>query len=73
MKDGRRNDASKSGEGSEQEDTKLQRLSQVHVLRYIAELTEEMSRLAGDHQCAELSDDLSAIARKARRTIAKAT
>lgn len=46
---------------------KVQQLNQRHVLRYIAELTEEMSRLASAHECVELADDLSAVAKKARK------
>lgn len=42
-------------------------LNQRHVLRYIAELTEEMSRLADAHECAELADELAAVAKKARQ------
>ena len=51
------------------EQAKIQKLSQNHILRYIAELTEEMSRLADDHECAELANDLSAVAKKARREL----
>ena len=63
-------DTSGSGRADDQEAQKIQRLGQVHILRYIAELTEEMSRLAKDHDCADLADDLSAVAEKAKRSMA---
>ena len=45
----------------------IERLSRAHVMRYIAELTEEMSQLARKHECAELAFDLSVVAKKARQ------
>ena len=45
----------------------IETLSRSHVMRYIAELTEEMSRLAQKHECAELAFDLSVVAQKARQ------
>lgn len=45
----------------------IESFSRSQVMRYIAELTEEMSRLAQKHECAELALDLSVVAQKARQ------
>ncbi|MEM6495460.1 MAG: hypothetical protein AAGB04_06195 [Pseudomonadota bacterium] len=46
---------------------KIERMSRIHILRYIAELTDEMARLASDHKCVNLAYELADVAEKARR------
>lgn len=54
---------SSDGQGSSDD----RRVNQDHILRYIAELTREMARLAKEHECAELADDLAAVSEKAEQ------
>ena len=59
--------SSRLSPSDEKKRSKIERMNRIHILRYIAELTDEMARLASDQQCATLAYELAHVAEKARR------
>lgn len=61
------NDTLRLSPSDEKKRSKIERMNRIHILRYIAELTDEMARLASDHKCATLAYELANVAEKARQ------